>query len=378
MNFQPNAPRRRTSRRGKRQLFVALAGLTVVVVGSAAAAQASGHGDGFLGPGPIATTPVSIGTTTAAAPTTSTSTAPTTTSTTSPTMTTAPIQTTSNWLLSVAGLPRTAFLTLGDQTDPTFNQLLGINDSGTIVGYFGSGADAAHPNKGYAINSPYSPISFADKNFPGSVQTQVIGVNKAGVKVGFYVDAAGATHGFVRRGTSWRSVNFPGTTSKPMVNQLLGINAKGIAAGFWNDAKDQAHGYLFNTRTGRFSSLRVPVSASAVTAASVNDQNEVVGFFTAGKNTKAFIWRGHSFRSVSLGNGTNTQALGVNDEGAVVGSFVDLQGHTQGFLWSGGRAQAVEVPAATSTVVNGLNDKGEMVGFYTGAGDRTLGFLAVH
>src|SRR4051794_31731419 len=40
-----------------------------------------------------------------------------------------------------------SFKTLDDPADPTFNQLLGINDSGVIAGYFGSG-DAGHPNKG--------------------------------------------------------------------------------------------------------------------------------------------------------------------------------------------------------------------------------------
>ena len=44
------------------------------------------------------------------------------------------------------------FRTLDDNADPTFNQLLGINDKGVIAGYFGSGA-AGHPNKGYVVGS---------------------------------------------------------------------------------------------------------------------------------------------------------------------------------------------------------------------------------
>jgi hypothetical protein len=42
------------------------------------------------------------------------------------------------------------FRTLDDTADPTFNQLLGINDSGLIAGYFGSGAPG-HPNMGYQL-----------------------------------------------------------------------------------------------------------------------------------------------------------------------------------------------------------------------------------
>jgi hypothetical protein len=50
------------------------------------------------------------------------------------------------------------FTTLDDRTDPTFNQLLGINDLGVIAGYFGSGA-TGHPNKGYTLRPPDMPLS---------------------------------------------------------------------------------------------------------------------------------------------------------------------------------------------------------------------------
>ena len=63
--------------------------------------------------------------------------------------------------------------------NPGFNQLLGINNNGTIVGYFGSGL-AGQPNQGYTTT--LSSItggtpSFTPENFPGSVQTQVTGIN---------------------------------------------------------------------------------------------------------------------------------------------------------------------------------------------------------
>ena len=45
-----------------------------------------------------------------------------------------------------------AFQTIDNSADPTFNQLLGINDADTIAGYFGSGM-AGHPNKGTRCTS---------------------------------------------------------------------------------------------------------------------------------------------------------------------------------------------------------------------------------
>src|SRR5271157_974191 len=74
------------------------------------------------------------------------------------------------------------FFTYDNPSDPTFNQLLGINNSGLISGYFGSGA-AGHPNQGYLFTPP---SSYASENFPNSVQTQVTGLNNIGTTVGFF------------------------------------------------------------------------------------------------------------------------------------------------------------------------------------------------
>ncbi len=68
------------------------------------------------------------------------------------------------------------FRTLDNQADPTFNQLLGINNAGMIAGYFGSGA-AGHPNQGYRLLPPTGTAATPSENFPGSVQTQVTGLN---------------------------------------------------------------------------------------------------------------------------------------------------------------------------------------------------------
>ena len=77
------------------------------------------------------------------------------------------------------------FETRNNATDPTFNQLLGINSGGLISGYFGSGA-AGHPNKGYLLAPPYGQVDYKNENFPGSAQTQVTGLNDNGTTVGFF------------------------------------------------------------------------------------------------------------------------------------------------------------------------------------------------
>ncbi|MGH2894308.1 MAG: hypothetical protein ACRDPM_13750 [Solirubrobacteraceae bacterium] len=82
------------------------------------------------------------------------------------------------------------FHTVNNNHDSTFNQLLGINNSGTIAGYFGSG-EKGHPNRGYVVRPPYGQGNFTNENFPGAAQTQVVGINNSGDTVGFWVDATG-------------------------------------------------------------------------------------------------------------------------------------------------------------------------------------------
>jgi len=272
---------------------------------------------------------------------------------------------------------RYAFRTIDDQKDATFNQLLGINDDGRIAGYFGSGADATHPNKGYVVGRPYAQRNFVNENVPGSTQTQVVGIDDRGTTVGFYVDAAGANVGFVRRDGRFTSISNPATAHQTPFDQLLGINNGGIAVGFYNDANGASHGYTYNVRTRAFSPVTLPVAADSVVAAGINDHGDVSGFYTVGKVTRGFLIVGGHFITLQFGGKTNTQAFGVDNSDQVVGSFLDKAGAMHGFLLTRGRLSQVDDPnGAAGSVVNGLNNRGRLVGFYVDRAGLTHGFLA--
>ena len=274
-------------------------------------------------------------------------------------------------------MPSISFLTVDDPKDLTFNQLLGINDHGRIVGYFGSGADAKHPNKGYQVLPDYDGDNFTDENFPGSAQTQVVGVNNDGTTVGFYVDANGANIGFVRWHNTFLAVANPATTAKPAFNQLLGVNNKDIAAGFYNDAAGAAHGYLYSIAKRTFTPVRLPVKVDSLVATGVNDKGDVSGFYTIGKKTSGFVLRGRNLISINLGANTNTQALGLDNAGQVVGSFVDAAGKMHGFVWQNRKVRQIDDPnGKAGTLVNGIDNRNQIVGFFVDAKGNTNGFLA--
>ena len=274
-------------------------------------------------------------------------------------------------------------LTLNDRRDITFNQLLGINNEGVIVGYFGSGADATHPNKGYQLLPPYAQHDFVNRNFPGSAQTQVVGVSDTGTAVGFYVTANGANIGFWWADGRYHPVSFPTVNNaNPAFNQLLGVNDTGTAVGFYNDAAGNAHGYAYNARTGRFKMITVP-GATSLTATGINNLGTETGFYTnAAGATVSFLKFHHGGRvfTIAMPGASATQAFGLNDEGEVVGTYNVGTGNnavTHGFTWMNGKFTTVNYPAASATFINGVNNEGDIVGFYTDAKGNTDGFVGL-
>jgi hypothetical protein len=280
-----------------------------------------------------------------------------------------------------AGIPSASyhFRMLDNPQDPTFNQLLGINDKGTIVGYDGSGADAQHPNKGFRIPTPYA--HFKPENFPGAVQTQVIGITNQGNTAGFWVDAAGNNHGFVEWNGAFQSVSDPHVGGKPKLNQLLGLNQHGIAVGFYNGKNGASHAYKYNQATGKFTPIAVPGAINTI-ATGINDHGDVVGIATTLSATVGFLLKGGHLTEFDVPGSTNTQPFGVNNAGEIVGTYFGGAGKGHGFTLTTPTTHAtyhrVDDPNGVpgSTVVNGVNNLGQLVGFSTDAAGNTNGVLA--
>ena len=271
-----------------------------------------------------------------------------------------------------AAAPKYVFQTLDNQTDPTFNQLLGINSHNVIAGYFGSGTPPkVHPNKGYLLHPPYGQANYVNENFPGSTQTQVIGIDNKGNTAGFWVNSKGTNRGFVE----WNGVSESFTNPKTphtagAVNQLLGINNLGVAVGFYNDAKGNSHAYQVNQATGVFTAIKIPGDVSTQ-ATGINNLGDIVGFGTdaAGNTTSWLLHNGH-LTAYQHPGGSDTTALGVNDHDEIVGSYTDGGGNMHGFtlkspLGPVSHWQSIDDPNGVgTTTVNGVNNNGKLVGFY--------------
>jgi hypothetical protein len=274
-----------------------------------------------------------------------------------------------------------AFQTIDNPKDLTFNQLLGINDEGQIVGYFGSGA-AGHPNKGYVI--PAGSLSFVDENFPGSTQTQVTGENNRGVTVGFWSNTDNgngmdANFGGVDVDGQFRNADYPGGHE---IDQLLGVNDSDVAVGFYTDVNGINHGYEYNINQGRFSTVTDPKAPTAsLTATAINDLGQVAGAYTAPDgNTDGFLLSHGHLTDLAAPGASSTMALGLNSLDEVVGVYTPASNSNalEGFTWTPqhGFTTVNDPHGTTTTTINGVNDHGDLVGFYVDSAGNTDGFLA--
>jgi hypothetical protein len=185
------------------------------------------------------------------------------------------------------GTPGT--FTTVDQPGTAFNQLLGINKSGTVAaGYSSTKADGATFQKAYTVSGGplFTSATFTDINvlLPANFNSQATGVNDAGTVVGFYdYDGNGDFSSFEDIAGTVTSFQPFGSTS----SQALGINDLGDIVGDYFDAGGTMHGYL--DANGVFTSFD-PSGSTATTANGINDLGQIVGFYTdANKNTIGFL-----------------------------------------------------------------------------------------
>ncbi|MBV9264673.1 MAG: PEP-CTERM sorting domain-containing protein [Acidobacteriaceae bacterium] len=284
------------------------------------------------------------------------------------------------------------FQTINDPADiplqtPVFNQLLGINNSGVIAGYFGDGTKVN--NNGFT----YQNGAFTAENVSGADQTQVVAINNtltggtyntAGFSV---INATGVNHGFTNVGGTFTQVDGPSTT----FTQVLGLNDNSQAVGFYNDTNGNAHGFLYSLSTQKLTTLSLPASlgATAVTATGINNAGWIVGFYVVSGADNGFIYNPltNTYSTPTDPNGTNPMFFGVNDLGQVVGTDTAAGGFPEGFVYDSttNTWTVISDPASvqtangfgiSGTTLNGINDLGQVVGFYADAAGNVDGLLA--
>jgi len=110
-----------------------------------------------------------------------------------------------------------------------FSQILGINDSGIAVGYYGDSTTSQH---GFFYNTITGAYMFLDdpaEQFDNGVEiTQITGINNSGEIAGFYSDASGVFDGFVACPVGMTCSNPGGSTVPEPASRLLASLGLGV------------------------------------------------------------------------------------------------------------------------------------------------------
>jgi hypothetical protein len=257
-----------------------------------------------------------------------------------------------------------------DVIDPTGNNfinLLGINNSGTIAGF-----DNNAPAQGFTLTLP---SNFTTENFPGAVSSMVTGINSLGDTTGIYTDAAGNTHGFVNVGGTFTTVDNPAST---VFNQSLGINTARTTVGYFAPTQAGTTGQVaYSQSHGAFTNINALLPSNANSqAVGINDLGRIVGFYQPTSLTSiGFLDVGGVISTIDPFSSLFTQALGINAAGDIVGFYVDGLGVQHGYVDEDGTFISFDPAGSTNTTINGINDLGQIVGFFSDPNGNTVGFV---
>jgi probable HAF family extracellular repeat protein len=141
---------------------------------------------------------------------------------------------------------------------------------------------------------------------------------------------------------------------------------------------------FYRDKRGRCTLLDFP-SATLTEAVGVNDDGQVVGDYrdSAG-NFHGFFWDAGLFLTidVTFPGTTITGPTAINNVGQIVGFYFDNNvsatfpnGQTHGFLYDNGAFSAFDFPDGLATLPADINDSGHIVGIYSDADFISRSFL---
>lgn len=141
-----------------------------------------------------------------------------------------------------------------DVPGATDTALLGINNRGDIVGewdndvnspvfhaFISPGHGSERSERDDADDAAGGDRKFISFDFPGAVGTQANDINDHRLIVGVYTDANGASHGFVGRGRKLTGIDVPGSVAgatMPLETNIWGINLAGQIVGNYRITND--------------------------------------------------------------------------------------------------------------------------------------------
>jgi hypothetical protein len=292
-----------------------------------------------------------------------------------------------------------------DTTAGDFNGTFpnGINDAGAITGFY---ADASGGTHGF-LRSPEGAFTTFDVTGSTMGSTIANALNLEGAIVGFFADQNGVFRPFLRRPngtfTTW---SVPGECNTGPATGCFGsastsINLFGAASSGYEDNLGNFvdHG-LLRSADGKLTPFDVPGAGTGPYQGTgcpgcsrpINLFGANAGFVIDGKNVVHGYLRSRAGKITTFdapGEGPqglgcfNDCSMGLNDFGAVTGSYLDAKNVFHGYLRSPeGNFTTFDAPGADKTAgdFNGtfpvsINDWGVITGYYVDKNNVIHGFV---
>ena len=210
---------------------------------------------------------------------------------------------------------------------------LGVNDQQNLAGYFEDGGGTTH---GFILIS--GKLTQLDVPFAAGLSTYATGINNAGEVVGIYVPTGNDTpvESFTYlNGTYQKVKGYPHAVS----TYAESLNNPGDLVGFYIGADFGFHGFIL--KDGKYTSYDPPGSVETL-ASAINDDDVAVGAYCPDANCENdalysfYEYNAGSFTTLTLpwvGTYSGGQMLtGINDQNEIVGYYTDQAELMHGFL----------------------------------------------
>jgi len=127
----------------------------------------------------------------------------------------------------------------------------------------------------------------------------------------------------------------------------------------------------------QFGEVNVPGAALNTEVLGINSRGVVVGDYLDAdtKHRHGFMVKDGSFQAIDVPQAADTSAIGINEAGEIVGYYATPSGDQHGFLLDQKGFTSIDYPSAASTIASVINDSGKIGGTYVDAAGQGHGFV---
>jgi uncharacterized membrane protein len=204
---------------------------------------------------------------------------------------------------------------------------LSINNRGAIAGTY-EGTDGAF--HGF-VREPNGKVDSID--YPGAIDTEAFGVNDFGIVIGVFFDAAGNSHAFTLREGRFRLADLPGG----LQTIPFSINDLGQIVGeFVTTPNTNGFGYLEQPNQHVAFTTAPNSQPQGTLFISINNRDQVLGAYADKSGAvQNFLKTGDHYALFDLPQrlgASGVSAQTINDLGDIVGFYSDGNGVQHGFF----------------------------------------------